>query len=398
MAPMQTLSLKRNEARRLRAGHLWIFSNEVDTAKSPLRRYQPGEQVVVVDERGKSLGVAYVNPHSLIFARLISRSTEYVLNRSLLGHRLNIALSLRQRCFTQPYYRLVYGESDYLPGLVVDRFDDSVVVQLTTAGMEQVKEDVVAALDKVLTPRCIIFRNDSGIRELEGLSLYTETAKGESPTTISLIENDTRFEFDPLSGQKTGWFYDHRQNRQRLCQYVKGLRVLDVFSYIGGWGVQAAKAGAESVVCVDSSQDALDQLQANAQLNHCQNTVNIIKNDAFTALKNLHADKQSFDVVILDPPAFIKRKKDHKQGLAAYQRANQLAMQLLGKDGLLLSASCSYHLKSRELSDIVAKSARHVDRGAQIIEQGHQGPDHPVHPAIPETDYLKALLLRIARI
>ncbi len=398
MPQLQSLILKRHEDRRLRAGHLWIFSNEVDTAKSPLRQYQPGEQVVVLDDKGKSLGIAYVNPHSLIFARIVSRSTQYLLEQSLLVHRLNIALSLRQRCFAQPFYRLVFGESDYLPGLVVDRFNDSVVVQLTTAGMEQAKDDIVTALDKVLKPRCIIFRNDSSIRELEGLPSYVETAKGDTPATITLEENHTRFEFNPLSGQKTGWFYDHRMNRQRLCQYVKGLRVLDVFSYIGGWGVQAANAGAKEVLCVDSSQAALEQLQYNAELNRCLDTVNVIKDDAFTALKSLHDEKQSFDVVILDPPAFIKRKKDHKQGLSAYMRANQLAMQLLSKDGLLLSASCSYHLKSQELSDVIAKTARHLDRSAQIIEQGHQGPDHPVHPAIPETNYLKALLLRVTRI
>jgi 23S rRNA (cytosine1962-C5)-methyltransferase len=146
---------------------------------------------------------------------------------------------------------------------------------------------------------------------------------------------------------------------------------------------------------VDSSQSALEQLQHNAKLNHCQDAVSVIKDDAFAALKSLHAEKQRFDVIILDPPAFIKRKKDHRQGLSAYQRANQLAMQLLNKDGLLLSASCSYHLKAQELADIIAKTARHLDRSAQIIEQGHQGPDHPVHPAIPETDYLKALLLRV---
>jgi 23S rRNA (cytosine1962-C5)-methyltransferase len=398
MTQLQTLTLKRNEDRRLRAGHLWIFSNEVDTDKSPLRQYQPGEQVVVLDDKGKTLGIAYVNPHSLIFARMVSRSTQYLLDQSLLVHRLNIALSLRQRCFAQPFYRLVFGESDYLPGLVVDRFDDTVVVQLTTAGMEHIKGAIVGALDKVLTPRCIVFRNDSSIRELEGLEPYVETVKGETPATVALEENHTRFEFNPLSGQKTGWFYDHRMNRQRLCQYVNGLRVLDVFSYIGGWGLQAAKAGAKEVVCVDSSQAALEQLQSNAQLNQCQNTVSVIEEDAFTALKNLHEDKRQFDVVVLDPPAFIKRKKDHKQGLSAYMRANQLAMQLLSKDGLLVSASCSYHLKSPELTDVVAKTARHLDRSAQIIEQGHQGPDHPVHPAIPETDYLKALLLRVTKI
>jgi 23S rRNA (cytosine1962-C5)-methyltransferase len=398
MPQLQTLILKRNEDRRLRAGHLWIFSNEVDTAKNPLRQYQPGEQVVVLDDKGKSLGVAYVNPHSLIFARIVSRSTQYLLDQSLLVHRLNIALSLRQRCFAQPYYRLVFGESDFLPGLVVDRFDHSVVVQLTTAGMEYVKDDIVAALDKVVNPSCIIFRNDSSIRDLEGLQSYVETAKGDTPATIALEENNTCFEFNPLSGQKTGWFYDHRMNRQQLRKYVEGLRVLDVFSYIGGWGVQAANAGAKEVVCVDSSQTALEQLQSNAQLNRCLDTVTVIKDDAFTALKCLHEEKQRFDVVVLDPPAFIKRKKDHKQGVSAYVRANQLAMQLLSKDGLLLSASCSYHLKSQELTEVVAKTARHLDRSAQIIDQGHQGPDHPVHPAIPETDYLKALLLRVTRI
>ena len=395
---LQTLTLKRNEDKRVRAGHLWVFSNEVDTAKSPLRNYQPGEQVVVLDDRGKSLGVAYVNPHSLIFARIVSRSTQYELNQSLITHRLNIALALRQRCFPQPYYRLVFGESDYLPGLVVDRFGDHLVAQITTLGMENCKDDIVAALDKVLQPRSILFRNDAGIRELEGLEPYVETVKGETPATLDLEENATRFEFNPVSGQKTGWFYDHRSNRARLCQYVKGLRVLDVFSYIGGWGVQAAKAGAAQVVCVDSSQSALEQLLANARLNECEDKIKTLKDDAFTALKSLHEAKEQFDVVILDPPAFIKRKKDHKEGLTAYMRANQLAMQLLSRDGLLLSASCSYHLKTRELTDSVMKAARHLDLGAQIIEQGHQAPDHPVHPAIPETDYLKALLVRVAKI
>lgn len=398
MTQLQTLTLKRNEDKRVRAGHLWIFSNEVDTNKSPLRQYQPGEQVVVLDERGKSLGVAYVNPHSLIFARIISRSTQYELNQSLITHRLNIALALRQRCFQQPYYRLVFGESDYLPGLVVDRFGDHLVAQITTMGMENHKDDIVAALDKVLQPHSIVFRNDAGIRDLEGLESYVLTAKGAPPAVLSLEENATCFEFNPISGQKTGWFYDHRSNRAQLCQYVSGLRVLDVFSYIGGWGVQAAKAGAAQVVCVDSSQSALEQLKSNAALNHCEQSITTIKDDAFTALKSLHDANERFDVVILDPPAFIKRKKDHKEGLTAYLRANQLAMQVLNKDGLLMSASCSYHLKTRELADSVQKAARHLDLGAQIIEQGHQAPDHPVHPAIPETDYLKALLVRLTKI
>lgn len=389
------LYLKKNEERRLRNGHLWVYSNEVDIARSPLADFAPGQQVRLTGNDGKAIGNGYVNPHSLICARLVSRSPDYVLDRSLLVHRLKVALSLRERLFDKPFYRLVYGESDALPGLVVDRFGDVLVAQLNTAGMEAVKGEVAEALDKVLKPRALLWRNDSSARALEGMESYVETALGEVPESIGIEENDTRFEVPLLTGQKTGWFYDHRMNRQRVRELAKGMRVLDVFSYIGGWGVEAASAGADKVVCVDSSARALDQVERNAALNGVGDKVESIQGDAFEALKALRAEREQFDMVIVDPPAFIKRKKDAKKGIEAYRRINQAAMQLLGKDGILVSASCSWHLQRDTLRDLLHSASRHLDRSLQIIGQGHQGPDHPVHPAIPETDYIKCLIGRV---
>lgn len=389
------LYLKKNEERRLRGGHLWVYSNEVDIKRSPLATFTPGEQAVVIANDGKPLGTAYINPHSLICARMVSRSTKQLLDQSLLVHRIKVALSLRERLFNKPYYRLVYGESDFLPGLVVDRFGDVLVVQLNTAGMEQLRDEVVAALDKVLKPQAVLLRNDSSVRQQEGMESYIETALGEVPELVEIEENHTRFEVPLLSGQKTGWFYDHRLNRERVQQLAGGLRVLDVFSYIGGWGVAAAQAGASEVVCVDSSAQALDMVERNAMLNGVSEKVQGIEGDAFDALKALRAEREKFDLVIVDPPAFIKRRKDAKKGVEAYRRLNQAAMQLLGKDGLLVSASCSYHLQRDVLRDLMQQSARHLDRNLQIFGQGHQGPDHPVHPAIVETDYIKCLFTRV---
>lgn len=389
------LRLRKNEERRLRAGHLWVFSNEVDTKLTPLDQFSPGDLVQVADYKGKFIGNGYINPHSLICARLVSRDRKYQLDQSLLTHRFKVALSLRERLFPDPFYRLVFGESDALPGLVVDRFDDVLSVQITTAGMEVHKDQIITALDKVIRPRVIILRNDSSVRELEGLPSYVETALGEAPEQIEIIENGCNFKAPALSGQKTGWFYDHRLNRERASHYVKDLRVLDVFSYMGAWGIPAAVNGAKEVFCIDASAMALDHLEANAALNNVADKVTTVKGDAFETLKALREDKQRFDVILLDPPAFIKRRKDAKQGLEAYRRINQLAMQLLSRDGLLVSASCSYHLERSRLQEILLKTSRHLDRNLVLLEQGHQGPDHPVHPAIPETDYLKAFFCRV---
>lgn len=388
------LRLKKHEERRLRAGHVWVYSNEVDTASTPLTGFEPGQAVLIEAANGKALGCGYINPHSLICARLVSRDPQQVLGKSLVLHRLKIALALRQRLYDKPYYRLVYGEGDGLPGLIVDRYGEVLVVQLTTAGMERIREAILQALEKLLQPRGILIRNDSSIRALEGLHNYVEVM-GDVPQFVDIEENQIRFRVSVHSGQKTGWFYDQRENRARLKPYARGMRVLDLFSYVGGWGVQAAVAGAREVLCVDASQDALAAVQVNAELNQVADTVQILRGDAFDVLRQLREAREKFDIVVLDPPAFIKRKKDSKAGLEAYQRINQQAMQVLSKDGLLVSASCSYHLAATQLQDTLLSAARHLDRSMQILERGRQGPDHPVHAAIPETEYLKALYCRV---
>ncbi|WP_447927080.1 MULTISPECIES: class I SAM-dependent rRNA methyltransferase [unclassified Vreelandella] len=393
----QRLRLNKNADRRLKAGHLWIYSNEVDTKETPLKEFAAGEAALIEASNGKAIGVAYVNPHSLICARIMSRDPEMRLDRSLFVHRFNQALALRQRMFDKPFYRLIHGEGDLLPGLVIDRFGDVLVVQLNTAGMQALSEEIVDALEKVIKPEVIVFRNDTGGRRQEGLEAQVEVVKGTLPDEVLIEENGARFVVPVLNGQKTGWFYDHRVNRAWLNGQVAGKRVLDVFSYVGGWGVQAAASGASEVLCVDSSSAALEQVARNAELNGVHEQVAIGEGDAFEALAALKAEGEQFDVVILDPPAFIKKRKDIPNGERAYARLNREAMRLLGRDGLLLSASCSMHLAQDRLVDVVRGAVRHQDRHGQVIYQGHQGPDHPVHPAIPETSYLKALGVRVYR-
>jgi 23S rRNA (cytosine1962-C5)-methyltransferase len=393
---LHPLRLRKNEERRLRAGHLWVFSNEVDVERTPLTAFEAGEPVDIQDSAGRSVGAGYVNPRSLICARLVTRGAAEPLARPLLAGRITRALRLREALFPEPFYRLIYGESDGLPGLVVDRFGKLLVVQIGTAGMERVRDDVVAALVETLAPAAILLRNDSAGRALEGLESYVAPVHGDVPDRVEIVENGTRFSVPVKTGQKTGWFFDHRLNRARMQRYATGKRVLDVFSYIGGWGLQAAVAGADRVVCVDASVAALQELGRSADLNQgIAERVETLAADAFEALRMLRDDGQRFDLVVLDPPAFIKRKKDIQAGEQAYRRINLLAMNVLASDGVLVSASCSYHFSPDALRDALLRAGRGSSRDVQILEQGHQGPDHPVHPAIPETDYLKAFITRI---
>jgi 23S rRNA (cytosine1962-C5)-methyltransferase len=390
------LKLKKGEDRRIRFGHLWIFSNEVDTKQTPLTAFEPGEEAVVVAADDRPVGVCYVNPQSLISARIMSRNPEHAIDRSLITHRLNVAKSLRDRLYPTAFYRLVYGESDGLPGLVVDRFDDVLVCQITTAGMEARKEEILAALNKVLKPSGILWRNDARVREMEGLDRYVEVAQGEVPDHLVVTEGELRFQVSPQLGQKTGWFYDQRDNRDRFCRYVAGARVLDVFSYVGAWGLRSLAAGAASATLVDVSAQAVAEIEANASANDLADRARVVQAEGFQFLKQELADKQRYDVIVLDPPAFVKRKKDFKEGSLAYRRLNELAMRLLDRDGILVTCSCSYHMPQEELVRGVQQAARHVDRNVEILEFLQQGPDHPVHPAIPETRYLKGIIARVS--
>lgn len=390
------LRLKKNEEKRLRAGHLWIFSNEVDIVQTPLKGLQPGDLVAVEDFRGQALGIAYVNPDSLICARVLSRDARLAINEKFFVRRLENALALRQRLFDQPYYRLIHGESDGLPGLVVDRFGEVLALQTNTAGMERLQPTIIAALEKCLSPRAIVLKNTSSLRQLEGLESETRIVSGALSEPVEIEENGVKFRIDVLGGQKTGWFFDHRSNRELAAKLARGQRVLDLFSYTGGWGVQAAVAGAAAVDCVDGSEAALELAAENARLNGVADKLNGERADVFEFLKHAREERRHYDLIILDPPALIKRKKDVKAGIEAYRRLNQGALQLLAPGGILVSASCSYHLQRETLHDILRAAARHGDRHMAFIAQGGQGPDHPIHPAIPETDYLKAFFCSVS--
>ncbi|HSN70888.1 MAG TPA: class I SAM-dependent rRNA methyltransferase, partial [Steroidobacteraceae bacterium] len=309
------LFLKRGEERRLAAGHLWVFSNEIDTARSPMTAFSPGDPVRILTDRDRFVGYGYVNPHSLIAARILGRDPAHPPGKSLLVHRLQVALSLRRRLYERPYYRLVHGESDALPGLVVDRYGDVLVAQIGTAGMERLKDEIAAALTKVLKPAVLVWKNDSAARTMEQLPGYVEAAVGEIPETVEVEENGVRFEVPIATGQKTGWFYDQVANRAAFLKYVPGARVLDVFSYLGAWGLGALKAGAAEATCVDSSEPALAALVRTAAANGLNVTTE--HGDAFDVLEGLHEERRRFDVVVIDPPAFIKRKKDVPKGEAA---------------------------------------------------------------------------------
>lgn len=391
---MQQLSLKRREDRRLRAGHLWIFSNEVDVARTPLAGFAPGEPATVLDAGDRPLGTAYVNPASLICARLISHAPNTPLDATLLRERLNRALALRAHLFDAPWYRLCHGEGDFLPGLIVDRYGDVLAVQITTAGMDVLRDDVVAVLTELLHPTTVILRNDVPARDLEGLPRVVETPLGAPPETLSVPENGAWFTVPFLRGQKTGWFYDQSSNRAEAARYARKADVLDAFCYAGGFGVTAALNGAASVTFLDASRAALDCASANLAANAPECPGEAVHGDALIRLAELRDAGRRFGVVCIDPPAFIKRRKDAAKGLAAYRRVNELALDLLTDDGVLVSCSCSHHLDAAVLRHIISQGAARRRFHGQVLYLGGQGPDHPVHMAMPETAYLKCVVAR----
>ena len=392
------LRLRRGEDRRLRAGHLWVFSNEVDVAATPLTAFAPGAHARLVSDRGQFIGHVYVNPHALICARVMSHTESEPIDVALLARRLRAALAWRERIHAGPYYRLVYGESDGLPGVVMDRYDEVLVGQIATAGMESLRPQLEQAIGEVLAPRALVWRNNGSARDLEQLPRELLVARGELPEVLSVVEAGLRFEVPLAEAQKTGWFYDQTANRARLAGLMPAAaRALDVCSYAGAWAMAALAGGAREATCVDSSAAALAIAGRNAVANGhvVGQDFRTLQADAFDALDALHQAGERFDLVVLDPPAFIKRRKDVPRGQAAYRKLNLLALRLLADEGLLVSCSCSYHLAEGELLGLVQAAARHTQRFVQVVAVGGQSADHPLHPAIPETRYLKAFFCRV---
>lgn len=391
------LRIKKREQQRLRDGHLWVYSNEVETQVTPLKAIA-GNLVHLEDYRGQFIATASFNAQSLICARVLSPEEITTLNQAFFSQKIQAALSLRETMFQQPYYRLVFGEGDFLPGIVIDRFNDILVVQISTQAIEQAKPELVAALQEIFGQSTkILFKNDGKGRHIEQLPEYTEHV-GPAFDEIQLVENGVQF-IAPVDGQKTGWFFDHRDGRQWLNGCVNGKSVLDVFSYIGGWGIQAAKYGASQVTCVDASQKAIDQIGINAQLNGLDN-VQTVCADAFDYLKAelKTQDSHRYDVIVLDPPALIQKRRDFEQGRQAYFVLNEHALNRINDGGIFISASCSLHMTSEELLKIVQQVARRQNKQVQLIHQARPAADHPRLLSMPEADYLKCFMFKVTSI
>lgn len=389
MAKHPIIRLKGREGRRVRLGAPWVFSNEIvmDQAAKALA---PGTLIDLKADDGQNIGTGYFNPASLISVRLFTREAGVVIDAEFFTTALRRALRRREALYDAPYYRLVHAEGDGLPGVVIDRFDDIVSVQVTTAGMETLTSELVAALDVAIAPRTVVLRNDTPSRTLEGLDPYVKAAKGEMPSRITVLENGARYFADLGGGQKTGWYYDQRDNRAFMAKLAQGKSVLDAYCYAGGFAIAAAKGGASDVTGIDSSQTALALAEEAAAANQVK--ARFVKADVFDELDRLVAAKEKFGIVIADPPPFVKSRKDLEPGAKAYRKLARLAASVTAPEGFLLLASCSHNIPLERFAQECAIGIARTGRNASLIHQAGVSPDHPVHPMLPETAYLKALV------
>jgi 23S rRNA (cytosine1962-C5)-methyltransferase len=380
--------------RRALTGHPWIFSNEV-VMDAATKMLPSGEIVTVTRDDGRALGVGLFNPHSLIAIRLLTRDASRAIDESFLKRRLERALQLRNQMIGAPYYRLAHAEADGLPGCVIDRFGDVLVVEPNSAGMDRLSGDLIAVLDRLVRPKTIVLSGDGPARGLEGLEPRHDVVKGTLSGPIDVVEHDTTFLADPSAGQKTGWFYDQRDNRMLAARFAKGADVLDLYAYSGGFGLQAARHGAKSVLSVDRSSPALALVRQAAERNGLADRVTTETMEAFDFLDQAAATHRTFDLVIADPPAFVKAKKDFHQGGRAYRKLARLCAGRVRSNGFLFLASCSHHMPMEEFRAQVARGLHEAGRSGRILYATGAAPDHPVHPMLPESAYLKALLLQV---
>lgn len=355
----------------------------------------PGTLVTVRRADDSALGVAIFNPRSLVAARLLDRDPGRAIGRRFFARRLERALRLRDQLFEPPYYRLVHAEADGLPGLVVDRFAGVLVVQSNTAGIARLEPLVLDALDALLAPEAIVLRNDSPARALEGLMPETRVAKGTVGGPVIVRENGTESLADPLAGQKTGWFFDQRDNRRFVSALAHGARVLDLYCFNGAFSVQTARAGAVAVLGIDSSGPALALAGASAARNGVDEICSFRRGEAFGEAARLAAAGERFDIVIADPPAFAKSRKDLPAALRGYRKLTRLAASVTASGGLLFLACCSHNVAEADFAEAVRRGLGDAGRGARILRTAGADADHPIHPALPETAYLKAMTLAL---
>jgi 23S rRNA (cytosine1962-C5)-methyltransferase len=389
-----TVYLRPGGDRRLRAGHPWVYSNEI-RMDAAAKAIPPGSPAVLHRADGKPLGIGTFNAHPLIAFRLFSENPRLELNEGFLADRLRRALMLRQRLFDEPYYRLVHGESDGLPGLVIDRYGDVVAVATATAGMESLIDPLLAALDGVIKPDTVVLSNDGAFRNLENLPAYTRVARGKVDGPVEVRENGLRFLANLLEGQKTGWFFDQRENRADLAKLAGKGRTLDLYCHSGGFAIAAAAAGASEVLGIDRSEMALELAAGAAALNGVGDKTTFRRGEVFAEIERLEAEKQRFDVVVADPPAFVKSRKDLGAGLKGYEKLARMSAGLLAPHGFLLLASCSHNVDPAQFLEAIATGLRKAGRAGSVLRVAGAGPDHPLHPHLPESGYLKTVFLAL---
>jgi 23S rRNA (cytosine1962-C5)-methyltransferase len=391
---MATLFLKRGRANPLWQGHPWVYSGAVAREEGT---YQPGDVIDVADAEGRFIGRGFINPRSQIRVRMVTTRDEAV-DKLLIKRRVEEAIGLRARLLLPSAettaYRLVNSEGDGLPGLVIDVYGDVCAVQFTALGMKLREVDVYDALTELLKPRAIVEVSAGGFAQVEGFASATRAVRGDdaAATSVRCRENGIELEVDPLHGQKTGMFLDQRENRRRLGALAKDARVLDVYTYAGGFALNALKGGARTATCVDASGRALERVRAHAELNG-MSAIETIEADAFRFLEG--ARPRSYDLVVLDPPKFARARKDLDAAMKGYQRLNALGMNACSEGALLATCSCSQLVDGETFERVIAGAAKDAGRRVQLLEVSSQGMDHPVPPAFPEGRYLKFVLCRV---
>jgi 23S rRNA (cytosine1962-C5)-methyltransferase len=355
----------------------------------------PGSVVTLTTAGGDRLGAAFFNPHPLVAARMLSHGSVETIDRAFFVTRLRAALAIRERLYDKPFYRLVHAEADGLPAVIVDRMGDVFVVQLNAAGPDAAADDILGALTEIFAPRAVVLKNDSPARAVEGLALETRVARGALDGPVEIVENGARFLIDPLGGQKTGWFYDQRDSRAFVAQLAKGGRVLDAYCYGGGFGIACAMADAASVTLLDRSEAALDSAISSAALNGVREVCATLHEEVFAALAKLIEAGEKFGVVVVDPPAFAKSRKDVPTALKGYRKLARMAAGLVEPGGILFAASCSHNIGVPEFGEAVARGLADAGRTGRILRAAGAGPDHPIHPMLPESAYLKSLTVAL---
>ena len=384
--------LRKNEELRIVSGHQWVFSNEIREVQGAPAA---GDIVDLYDNLQHFLGRGFYNPSSLIAVRIITR-TEHEPDRAFWFDRISKAFEYRKKVYPgENSFRAVFGESDGVPGLVADKYGDYLSVQFLSAGIEAIRDTFIDVLKEVFKPKGIIARNDSRLRKLEGLEEKTEVLFGEIPEKVNIEENGNIFSVDLSSGQKTGFFFDQRDNRKLLSKYCKGRKILDAYCHTGAFGIYALKGGASSVVWLDSSKPALEKAEENAKLNGLDEKFTGIVADALEYLGDEQSAGEKFDIINLDPPALIKSKKDLNAGRRLYVKINTAALNLLGSGGMLATSSCSHNLSPEDFRAMLKESAGKAKKQVRLIETGTQSKDHPILLSMNETEYLKFAILEV---